>query len=118
MKSVGPFQDTTPQVRLLIARYLELCASDAELVAQIQRVRVVGGPLTMLQLAVHGEVEMSAHVDGPISPRVGVVDARGHVVGEMLVWVTSGLLSALEYAWYTTEPPRRLPEPESLKVIG
>ena len=54
--------------------------------------------------------------DGPISVTAHVVDARGDYQGELLVWVSAGHVSALEYAWVTDEPPVRLPEIGRIQV--
>jgi hypothetical protein len=38
-----------------------------------------------------------------------VVDELGSLFGEILLWVTDGYLSAIEYAWYGDESPRAFP---------
>lgn len=43
-------------------------------------------------------------------------EQAGEPIGELLVWVTGGTLSGLEYAWYTDEPPVELPSPDQLAI--
>jgi hypothetical protein len=52
----------------------------------------------------------SAHIaDGPVPVAAQVIDGTGEYLGELLLWVTGGRLSALEYSWITDEPPSHLP---------
>lgn len=54
--------------------------------------------------------------DGPISAAAQVVDAHGEYQGELIVWVSDGRMSALEYSWVTDEPPARLPRTSDIRV--
>ncbi|MFI9805446.1 hypothetical protein ACIHEJ_13935 [Streptomyces sp. NPDC052301] len=59
----------------------------------------------------------AAVVAGGVLPVVGAVrDASGEPVGELLVWVNGGRLSALEFAWYGDTPPTELPDPALVTV--
>lgn len=62
---------------------------------------VVDGPPSMLEVAVPGGASRVALPDGPLPVRVLSVDDQGTPTGEVVVWITDGYLSALEYAWYT-----------------
>lgn len=58
-----------------------------------------------------------AHVaDGPVPIAAQVIGQDGDYLGELLVWVTGGRLSALEYSWVTDEPPTRLPDPSQVRL--
>jgi hypothetical protein len=48
--------------------------------------------------------------------RAIVVGPGQDPTGEVLVWVTDGYLSTLEYAWYTDEPPQYLPLPADIRI--
>ena len=87
-----------------------------ELLAQAGTAEVVGGPLTMLDLRVGPGPAVSPCPDGPVPVSAIVVDADAAPVGELLVWVEAGYLSGLEYAWYSDEPPGRLPAPDRIRV--
>ncbi len=78
--------------------------------AQIAGTTVVGGLPTMLDLAVATDVDAAVIQDGPLPVRAMTRD------GEVLVWVTAGFLSALEYAWTSDETPQEMPPAETVRV--
>lgn len=53
--------------------------------------------------------------NGPFPVRA-FVPSRDAYRGEILIWITDGHLSALEYAWVTDEPPTRWPRPDEIEV--
>ncbi|GHF14318.1 hypothetical protein [Streptomyces morookaense] len=53
---------------------------------------------------------------GPIPVRTSVLGESGSLEGEILIWVTDGYLSALEYAWYGETMPRELPPAERVTI--
>lgn len=58
-----------------------------------------------------------AHLpDGPAPVAAQVVDADGDYLGELLLWVTDGRISGLEYSWITDEAPDRLPETSWIRL--
>ncbi|WP_245650624.1 hypothetical protein [Nocardia harenae] len=85
--------------------------ADASYAAQIPHARVVatwgpGSPsvdLTVLPGATAGPAS-------GIVAEAAVTDGDGAPIGELILWARDGLLSALEYAWYTDERPRCLPD--------
>lgn len=88
----------------------------AQLERQLGLARVVGGLPTFLDIAVGRPLVDGAAVnDGPLPVRSVVSTEAGEVVGEILVWVTHGYLSGLEYAWYADETPVEMPAPERVK---
>jgi hypothetical protein len=81
---------------------------------QISAVRDVSGPVTMLDLDVPSGAKRIDLPDGPYEGphdgvRIEVVSEGGEPLGGILVWIKAGQLSALEYFWYTEEPPAQLP---------
>lgn len=84
--------------------------------AQSGVVSVVGGLPTMLELSVPMGTRKATVPDGPLPVRAIVTDEAGGPIGEVLVWSTGGYLSALEYAWYTDDPPGGIPCPSRLRV--
>lgn len=52
----------------------------------------------------------------PIPVEAQVLDENKEYLGELLVWVTDGRLSSLEYAWITDEPPTKLPGAQSVLI--
>ena len=64
-----------------------------------------------IDLAVKGDVPSADLVpDGPAPIDAIVYDRAGEPIGELLLWVSAGYLSALEYAWFTDAPPLELPD--------
>ncbi|MFD0782969.1 hypothetical protein ACFQZ8_03370 [Micromonospora azadirachtae] len=54
--------------------------------------------------------------DGLLPVNAHVRGASGDAVGELLLWVKDGALAALEYAWYTDEPPTSLTAADSIVI--
>jgi hypothetical protein len=86
------------------------------LAAQVASAIVVGGLPTLLDLQVMGEVGRADLPDGPIPMRAIVVAPDGEPEGGILVWVTGGYLSAIEFAWYTDETPSELPGADRIRM--
>ena len=105
----------TSGARLLLSRILTAdVPGGAQLRDQIPLIEVVGGPLTLLELAPVAPVAPAPVADVPLPVSVTVLQT-GVPVGELLVWVTNGVLSGLEFAWWTDDPPDALPEVEDLR---
>lgn len=47
--------------------------------------------------------------DGVLPLGIEVYNANNAYIGELLIWVSGGFLSAVEYAWVTDAAPDRLP---------
>jgi hypothetical protein len=106
------------EARALVRAILDHAPDIAdELRAQTGSLRVVGGRVTMLNLAVDPAAPIADVADGPLDVCPTVTDAAGVAEGELLLWITGGQLSALEFAWWTDEPPTALPDPSAL-VFG
>ena len=89
---------------------------EAELLhAQSLAATVHGGPLTMRELTIPPSHAPVASPDGPLPVRAFAYDDDGTLLGELLVWVSNGYLSAIEYAWYTDLAPSELPAPSQLR---
>ncbi len=88
--------------------------------AQLPYARVVatwgvGSPSVDLEIG-PGAVPVSGSTDGILAGGA-VRDADGAPVGEVLVWVGDGWLSGIEYASYTDERPRALPDPDRIDLL-
>ena len=90
--------------------------SVAALHGQSNVVSVVGGLPTMLELSVPAGTRRAQLPDGPLPVRAIVNDEAGGPIGEVLVWISEGYLSTIEYAWYTDDPPIGFPCPRMLRV--
>lgn len=108
----------TDQVRVLlqtVLRQADFPGCD-ELSRQAQSVKVVGGPMTMIDLRADEHLPPSAFADGPVPLTIGVSGAPRNAIGELLIWVEHGYLSGLEFAWWTDDPPDRLPNLDQIEV--
>jgi len=108
----------TEQVRELLRHVLgkaDFPGSD-ELFQQASSVNVVGGLITMLDLCVTAQRSASAFTDGPIPLSIMVMDSEDVAFGELLIWVSDGYLSSLEFAWWSDSPPERLPALDRVRV--
>ncbi|MGW4081196.1 hypothetical protein ACWELB_48400 [Streptomyces asiaticus] len=113
-------------------RYLQAAESDLlnkllsarfpgaeQLRRQVPQTRVVGrwgidSPSVDLKVL---EPFPPAEVSDGVIPATGAVkDSSGELVGELLLWVSDGRLSALECSWYTDEAPTALPDPGDVTV--
>ncbi|MEU0502706.1 hypothetical protein [Nocardia sp. NPDC005998] len=95
-------------------------AGAGEFLSQIPFVQVVatwgvGSPSVDLSV-LPSAVPASGSTDG-IFASGAVTDRNGAPVGEAILWVENGRLSGIEYAWYTDERPRALPEPARIEVL-
>jgi hypothetical protein len=108
----------TKRVRELLSDVLRRAdfPGSNELFGQVSSVEIVGGPVTMLDLRVADRTGASAFKDGPIPLSIIVADVAGTTTGEILPWVYNGYLSALEYAWWTDDPPDQLPSPDQIRI--
>ncbi|WP_322780735.1 hypothetical protein [Frankia sp. Cas4] len=101
--------------RILVVNYPGV----AQLRAQLCRVRVVAlwsrGSVSV-DFRVFSDAPRSDLASGVIPVDAAVVTSNGQLVGEILIWVEIGYLSALEYAWYGDEMPASLPNPENIVV--
>lgn len=84
----------------------------AALDSQVDAVTVTGGLPTLLDLSVDRAVEAAPIEDGPLPVRAIVSDAHG----EILVWVKSGYLDGLEFAWTTEHAPIEMPESDRITL--
>ncbi|APE33969.1 hypothetical protein BOX37_08275 [Nocardia mangyaensis] len=92
----------------------------AELLMQIPCTQVVatwgiGSPSVDLMVQ-WGVATAAGPIDG-VFANGAVTDLNGSSVGELILWVENGWLSGVEYAWYTDERPRTLPDPEQIVVL-
>ncbi|MEU5761353.1 hypothetical protein [Nocardia sp. NPDC047648] len=92
----------------------------SEYLAQVPYSQVVatwgiGSP--SVDLAVRpGAVRASGSPNG-IFASGAVTDRNGSPIGEVILWVENGWLSAIEYAWYTDKRPRALPDPARIEIL-
>ncbi|WKK25966.1 hypothetical protein QZH56_10410 [Streptomyces olivoreticuli] len=85
----------------------------AELRHQLDQVQVValwGSNSVSVDLRVADDAPRAPIPTGVAPVTFTVIDEEGVLVGEIILWTESGMLSGLEYAWYGDQPPTSLPE--------
>ncbi|MBW8092598.1 hypothetical protein IGW14_32665 [Streptomyces hygroscopicus subsp. hygroscopicus] len=86
---------------------------------QVPQARVVGrwgSDSPSVDLEVMEPFPRAGIPDGVVPVTGAVKDSSGELDGELLLWVSDGTLSALEYSWYTDEAPVELPDPRGVTV--
>ncbi|MFH9677028.1 hypothetical protein ACH4L5_32765 [Streptomyces sp. NPDC017405] len=84
--------------------------------AQTRVTRPWGSESPSVELDVPPGVPEAAIEDGIIPATGTVTDDSGELFGELLVWVSDGRLSALEFSWYGDTAPTELPDPGLVTV--
>ncbi|MFF9406472.1 hypothetical protein ACF1B0_13250 [Streptomyces anandii] len=90
-----------------------------ELRNQLPETRVMGqwgDESPSVDLEVPAGFPAAAIQDGIIPATGTVTDDSGQLFGELLVWVSGGRLSALEFTWYGDTAPTELPDPVLVTV--
>jgi hypothetical protein len=94
-------------------------AGAKELRDQLPDVKVVGhwtATSPSINLRTSQTASRAPLTDGPIPVRAINLGRGEEPMGELLVWVEAGHLSALEYAWVTDDMPVALPPVERIRV--
>lgn len=103
-------------VQGILIKIVESAPTEREFLRfQASHAQVAGGPITMLTLKVAEGARLNLS-DGPLPVRTEVCDQAGDSIGEIIVWVSDGYLSALEFAWWTDMPPTELPEATRVRI--
>ena len=101
----------------MIRKALELtdCPGRGELLAQVDGIDYVDGPVTMLNLRVDRARPAAIGVPSPVPISPSVLDEDGEVIGGLLLWLDdAGYIDCLEYWWVTDKMPTKLPSPDRL----
>lgn len=113
----GASAPPTDAIKSLLRRALDLtdCAGRAELLAQVDGVEYVDGPVTMMNLRVEGARPAATGLSSPVRISPHVRDVNGEPVGGLLLWLdAAGSIECLEYWWVTEEMPTEFPSPDQL----
>jgi hypothetical protein len=85
---------------------------------QLARAKVREGIPTFLHLSVDAAMPNAPIDDGPLPVRAPVYGPGDQLYGEVLVWVSNGYLSGLEYAWVTDDAPASMPSADWLRPVN
>ncbi|GLW48285.1 hypothetical protein Stsp02_39470 [Streptomyces sp. NBRC 14336] len=110
----------TAKERAVVERILQVdLPGAAELRHQLDQVRVValwGSSSASVDLRVTDDAPRAPIPSGVVPVTCTVIEEGGELVGEVILWTESGMLSGLEYAWYGDEPPTSLPEVDRIVI--
>lgn len=112
---------TTDAVRGLIRRLLEVSpfAGSEQLLAQVEGVEYIDGPVTMMDVRVVGACPAATGVPSPVPSSPTVVAEDGEPIGGLLLWLDDdGYIDCLEYWWVTDEMPTQLPAADQVQARG
>jgi len=85
-----------------------------EVLADLDIALVAHGTTWILDVRMPTAVAVFDYPDGPLPVRAFVNKDSGYQ-GEIIVWITDGRISGLEFAWVTDDPPRRWPRPTDME---
>jgi hypothetical protein len=88
----------------------------ADVREQAAHATVTSGSATQVEVLVPAGSARLGYPDGPLPVAGTVLDERGGLAGEVLVWVGDGLVTGLEQSWYTDEPPTDWPPLDRVRV--
>ena len=116
MNQLMPGDRLTAELLRLIAHVTSpLAETSVKLQRQAEVATVVRSSATMLDVSVPSDIPVVDLPDGPV-PGTALVYDREQLVGELLVWIRDGRLIGLEQAWYTDDPPKAWPPPETVRI--
>lgn len=87
-----------------------------DLLSELDGALVSNSAAWILDIKVSGSSAGVDLPDGPFPARAFVPSIAAYQ-GEVIVWITKGHLSGLEYAWVSDEPPTRWPQPDEMEVV-
>lgn len=111
---------TTLEHQVIRAILVDGCPGVAELRAQLDSAKVSakwqpsGSP--SIDLDISADLPTAQVANGVLPVDAHVYDEAENYVGELLVWLSGGRLSSLEFAWVTDEMPLSLPPVSSIRV--
>jgi len=86
------------------------------LIADLDGAMVSNETKWILDVATFDAGSGSGLPDGPFPARA-FVPCNANYQGEVIVWLTNGHVSGLEYAWITDDPPTDWPRPDQMEVV-
>lgn len=90
---------------------------DPSISAQMALVDTIEGLPTMARLL--GAEGPPSELDDGVAPKsLGVIDAHGNLVGELMLWIERGVVESIEQTWYTEDLPTSIPGIDFVAVDG
>jgi hypothetical protein len=86
------------------------------LIADLDGALVANETTWILDVKVSNNDEGADLPNGPF-PAQAFVPNSAEYQGEVIIWITDGHVSGLEYAWVSDDPPTRWPRPDEMEVV-
>lgn len=87
------------------------------LIAQLSEAMVSPQTPWILDIVTAHAGSATTFADGPFPARA-LVPSHAEYRGEVIIWISAGRISGLEYAWVTDDPPKQWPLPEEIEVVS
>jgi hypothetical protein len=87
-----------------------------ELIADLDGALVANETTWILDVKVSNNDE-GADLPNGAFPTHAFVPNRAEYQGEVIIWITDGHVSGLEYAWVSDVPPTRWPQADEMEVV-
>lgn len=117
--TIGPSRDLSDREQALLRHLLSAdFAGVDKLRAQVAGARVGGrwaDGSPSFDIIASVDAPRAGIPDGPAPITASIVE-KGAYIGELILWISNGVVSSLEYAWVTDDPPQELPEPDQVNV--
>jgi hypothetical protein len=88
----------------------------APLIADLDGALVANETTWILDVKVSNSDEGADLPNGPF-PAQAFVPHSAEYQGEVIIWITDGHVSGLEYAWVSDDPPTRWPRSDEMEVV-
>jgi hypothetical protein len=86
------------------------------LIADLDGALVANETTWILDIKVSNNGQGADLPNGPF-PAEALVTNTAEYQGEVIIWLTDGHISGLEYAWVSDSPPTRWPQPDEMEVV-
>jgi hypothetical protein len=118
MKGQTSWRPISSEEAAVIQSILSRADSDrcGPLIADLDGALVTNDAPWILDVKVSNDAEGVDLPNGPF-PAHAFVPNSAEYQGEVIIWITDGHLSGLEYAWVTDDPPTRWPRADEMEVV-
>jgi hypothetical protein len=86
------------------------------LIADVDGALVANETAWILDVKVSNDGEGADLANGPF-PAQAFVPTSAEYQGEVIIWITDGHISGLEYAWVSDDPPTRWPHADKMEIV-
>jgi hypothetical protein len=86
------------------------------LIADLDGALVANETAWILDVKVSNHGESAELPNGPF-PAQAFVPNSAEFQGEVIIWLTDGHISGLEYAWVSDDPPTRWPRADEMEIV-